>query len=202
MIEIEETSDPPAGASETQREIWKEEIKIYMKWVRKLRENIGNFFSLVWGDAMKHKVEGMEGYSAAADKKNRLKLLKLIRTTAFHFQSQKYPPHALHEAKYKFYHYRQKFQSPSEYLEGFQTLVEVIESIEGSIGDDAEVITSMVTKEGFDIASDDLEVLQTKARNQYLATAFLLGRTGTATNVLLMILKMTTYRDRITIQKH
>ncbi len=66
-----------------------------------LAENMKTLYSLVWGlcsDIMRQKLEAHETFAGVLATGDGLGLLKLVKGVAFQFQSQKYLPHALHEA--------------------------------------------------------------------------------------------------------
>jgi hypothetical protein len=95
----------------------------------------------------------------------------------FTFQTQKYGPQAMHEAKRCFYMMRQdKHTSVQQYYESFVNTVEVIEHCGGDIGTNQSLVNEMLGGRDRAIASDasiaDAEQL---AKEKYLACAFILG---------------------------
>lgn len=60
-------------------------------------------YSLVWGQCtknMRQKVEALEDFETISNEGDGLALLRAIKAMVYNFQSQKYLPHALHEAKH------------------------------------------------------------------------------------------------------
>ena len=49
MPTLLEPNDPPAGATRMQEEIWKEQIKEFVRRSTSLTENLKTLYSLVWG---------------------------------------------------------------------------------------------------------------------------------------------------------
>ena len=66
-----------------------------------------------------------------------LGLMKTIRSVIFKFEDQRYLPLSLHHAKLKFYYFRQNNLSNPEYLEKFTNLVDMAESFDGQLHDQA-----------------------------------------------------------------
>lgn len=170
--------DPPAGATRTQERIWEKQVDEFCKREAQLRENVKTLFSLVWGqctDIMRQKLDALPDHEAVALANDGLELLKSIKVIVFQFQSQKYLPHALHEAKRRFYMcYQHKFMTTTAYLELFQNIVDVIEQSGGTIGTDSGLILAFAEARGLDIATD-LPELERISQQKYLAVAFLLG---------------------------
>jgi hypothetical protein len=95
----------------------------------------------------------------------------------FTFQTQKYGPQAMHEAKRRFYLLRQdKHMSVQQYYETFTNMVEVIEHCGGDIGTDRSLVTEMLGGTDRAIASEAAMTNAEKlAKDKYLACAFILG---------------------------
>ena len=64
-------------------------------------------------------------------------LIKTIRSVIFKFEDQRYLPLSLHHAKSKFYYFCQNNLSNPEYLEKFTNLVDMAESFDGQLHDQA-----------------------------------------------------------------
>jgi hypothetical protein len=70
-----------------------------------------------------------------------VELLKIIKTEMLIFQTQKYGPQAIHEAKCRFYMMGQdKHTSVQEYYESFINTVKVIKHCGGDIGVDRSLV--------------------------------------------------------------
>jgi hypothetical protein len=172
-------NDPPEGATETQRVIWKKRIEQYLARKDKLEENMKTLYSLIWGqcsDIMRQKIEAAESYTTMSATANSIELLKAIKITAFNFQSQKYLPHALHEAKKTFYLlYQVHHMSTQAYLEQFQNTVHVIEHTGGIIGIEPGMAKAYNKKAGRNENHVLTEAEQEIVQGQYLATALILS---------------------------
>jgi hypothetical protein len=145
----------------------------YVKRNNLLESSIMTLYSLVWGqctDAMQAKLEASPDYDETQEANDGIELLKLIKTIAFNFQSQKYLPHAIHEAKRRFFmHYQGRTTTPQEYLEQFKSNKDVLDLIGATITPDLSISNTIPT--------DELTLLECKnlAREQYFAVAFLFG---------------------------
>jgi hypothetical protein len=95
----------------------------------------------------------------------------------FIFQTQKYGPQAMHEAKKRFYMLRQdKHTSVQQYYESFINTVEVIEHCGGDIGTDRSLVEEMLGGRERSIASEAIMInAEQQAKDKYLACAFILG---------------------------
>jgi hypothetical protein len=115
MPVITQPPDPAVGATAAQVRIWEKQINKYVKHLDQRDTNIQTLYSLVWGqctDAMQAKVESTYGFNAVLVANDGIELL------SYNFQSQKYLPHAIHEAKRRFFLLSQGRQSTvQEYLE-------------------------------------------------------------------------------------
>jgi hypothetical protein len=103
-----------------------------------------------------------------------IELLKAIKNITHNFQSQKYLPHAIHEAKWRIYMFSQGKMSTIEYYEQFLSLVSVLDAIKASFGHDSG-IEAMVAAEHNKSVEDLNNKDRQEARDMYLATAFILG---------------------------
>ena len=142
-----------------------------------MTENIKSIFSLVWGqctDITRQKVEALSDFADMSSKGDGIQLLKAIKNITHNFQSQKYLPHAIHEAKRRIYMFNQGKMSTVEYYEQFLSLVNVLDAIKASFGHDPG-IQAMVAAEGKKKIEDLDDEDKQKARDMYLATAFILG---------------------------
>ena len=125
-----EPADPLEGATRTQVRIWEKEVNEFVKRKNYFNENAKTAYSLVWGqctDAMRAQLETRNNHVTVATNEDVLGLLQNIKDATFNFQNQKYKPHALHEAKRRFYLSTQdKNATCQAYLERFKNHIEVI----------------------------------------------------------------------------
>ena len=107
--------------------------------------------------------------------------MKTIRSVIFKFEDQRYLPLSLHHAKSNFYYFRQNNLSNPEYLEKFTNLVDMAESFDGQLQDQALTnIAQGMSDDTKDVAWADLSEekkteLNEQAQEMYLACALVLG---------------------------
>jgi len=174
--------DPPENANRTETRIWEKTVDEHVKQSSKLRENMKTLYSLIWGqctDIMRQKVEAHETFACVSSTGDGLGLLRLIKGVAFQFQSQKYLPHALHEALKRYYNCAQgKFATTQVYLEHFQNVIAVVTESGGSIAGHAGVEDTIVSEGNInieDMTDDQRKELTEKATERSTAVAFMLG---------------------------
>jgi len=175
-------ADPPANASATETRIWERRVDAYVKADTELDANLKKVYAIVFGqcsDAMRTKLEAIPNHASIAAARDVIGLLRNIKTATFSFQSQKYEPHALHEAKRRFYLMSQgKGVSCQNYFESFQNAVEVLEYCGGEIGTDIGLVERALASLNvtLDTATpEQLALSKDYAKQAYLACAFLLG---------------------------
>ena len=104
-------------------------------------------------------------------------LIRIIRTITFKFDEQKYLPLALHQAKANFHNIRQGSLSNAEYIEKFNSVVDIATAYNGKLHDQA--ITDIVTETahtGVDynkMTAPQQAIVQENAKDMYIACAFL-----------------------------
>jgi hypothetical protein len=106
VINIQVPNDPHTEATRTQVRIWEKKVYDYVTRCTVLEQNIKSTHFLIWGqcsDLMQQKVEASEGFDCITKRCDAIELLKIIKDIAYNLQTQKYTPHALHEAKRQFY---------------------------------------------------------------------------------------------------
>ena len=162
--------------------IWEKEVEEHVKRRRQFEENVKTLYSLVWGqcsDVMRQKVEALATFARMSMDNDGLALLQAVKDTAFNFQSQKYLPHALHEAKRRFYMCSQgKYATTQAYLEQFQNTIDVIEHCGVGIGEEPGTLGVEAREERINVATmSDAERthIMEVAQSRYVATAFILG---------------------------
>ena len=180
--ELVEPTDPPEEASKTASKIWEKEIDAYVKKKDYIDENMMTLYSLIWGqctDIMRQKVEAHESFAGVSSTGDGLGLLKLVKSIAFQFQSQKYLPHALHEALKRYYNCSQgKYASTNAYLEHFQNVVAVVTESGGSIAGHKgveDLVLAEMNVERANMTDEEEKQMKEKATGRSTAMAFLLG---------------------------
>jgi hypothetical protein len=175
-------TDPPEDASRTETRIWEKTVDEHVKQLSYLAENMKTLYSLVWGqctEIMRQRLEAHELFAGVSSTGDGLGLLKLVKGVAFQFQSQKYLPHALHEALKRYYNCAQgKYATTQVYLEHFQNVIAVVTESGGSIAAHPGV-DNVVIAEGIipraDMTEEQLHEVTNKTTARSTAMAFLLG---------------------------
>ena len=176
--------DHAEGAGKTEVRIWEKTVDEHVKRIIHLDENIRTLYSLVWGqcsDVVRQKVEANKEFEDIASSGDGIKLLIIFKGISFHFQSQKYICHSIHEALKRYYNCAQgRYATTQAYMEHFQNVYEVVTTSGGSVaghkGVEDEIIASLaggVTRET--ITPEQLQKVRDDAIVRSTAMAFLLG---------------------------
>ena len=109
-----------------------------------------------------------------------LGLLEAIKTIIYKFKDQKYIPLSLHHAKRNFYAFRQGNLPNPDYLDRFMNLVDIAESYDAKLYDQAmfniaQDSTVYSTTAEANLQDDELKMIETTAREIYLACAFVIN---------------------------
>jgi hypothetical protein len=86
-------------------------------------------------DIMQQKIKETDDFPEVEASQDGLELLKLIRDVSNNFESTKFLPYAIYEAKRRLYNCRQGNHTAQQYLEKFQVAVAVVEHVGGLVGD-------------------------------------------------------------------
>jgi hypothetical protein len=170
----------PDTATAYEKRIWDKKVDKLIDEEYRLKDITSRAYAIVWGqcsDALREKVKAHKSFQKAHDTGNVIELLQVIKTEMFTFQTQKYGPQAMHEAKRRFYMMRQDKQtSVQQYYESFINTVKVIEHCGGDIGTDQSLVNEMLGGRDRAIASDEIIAnAERLAKDKYLACAFILG---------------------------
>ena len=133
MINIPNTPIPhnnddgkEVAVTETEREIWKECIKMYVKDERQIQDHLKKMYYKIWGhvsDELCATVKIISGFSIAADKFDAIGLIKIIQKAMFNVQIQNYFPAAVHMVKRSCYNrLQEKGSTVQEYYEKFKKI--------------------------------------------------------------------------------
>jgi hypothetical protein len=182
MPTLEVPTDPPATATKTEELIWKKKVEEYVRRESYLEENIKSLFSLIWGqctDIMRQKVEALNAFDKLAANNNGIVLLKIIKNTAFSFETQKNSWQASREVIHHFYMVSQgKHMTTQDYLKHFQNMVDVIDYTSGVIGKLPGLKGKLLLLKGKTLAQMTIEeraALPLESQEQYLAMEFILS---------------------------
>jgi hypothetical protein len=145
-------TDPPAGASRSEEEVWKTEISDFVKRKSQFKQNKSALFSVVWAqcsEAMKAKLRSLDDFNTWEKTRDCLLLLKAVKSISYKFETQgKYVHSSLFLAISAFYQFRQQStQSNSDYLVKFKALYTIIHHYGGSIGTDPLLVRAELQRE-------------------------------------------------------
>ena len=176
--------DHAVDAGPSAKRIWEKMIDEYVRRISYLDENIKTLYSLVWGqcsDVIRQKVESHKDYEDIASSGDGIKLLVLLKGISFHFQSQKYLPHSIHEALKRYYNCSQgRYATTQAYMEHFQNVVDVVTTSGGSIAGHKGVEDTLISKLPGEVTRETITDIQLKkvleeSTERSTAIAFLLG---------------------------
>ncbi len=110
-------------------------------------DNKMKLYSLLWGQSSKttqSKIETHQHFKQCKSEYNSLGLLQIIREFVFKSDDRQYKYKAEDQAKRTYYMLRQTPEmSCQEYFERVRNVVEVIESLGGSLADDMHLIDEL-----------------------------------------------------------
>ena len=92
--------------TKTEREIWKERIKLHVKDYRQLHDQLKKMYSIIWGqvsDELCTTVKSISGFSDVENKLDAIGMLNLIQKAVSNVQSQQLLHAAVHIIKRRFY---------------------------------------------------------------------------------------------------
>jgi hypothetical protein len=171
--------NPPDNADKYDVKVWEKEIDDYMKTQKMYEENMGTIYSLIWGQcstSLQAKLEAKAGYAAMHAAQNAIELLKSIKDTTHSFKDEKWKAHALYESKQRFFlNHQDRNMSVANYREKFMNLIEVLEHSGGSIHEEALVEEALGNVTASAATPEQLKDAMKKAREEFMACAFLLG---------------------------
>ena len=148
---IEKPEKPPVDENgvmdEVDKEIWKEEIKQYVKRKATVDANMRKIYAVVWGqcsEGMKAKVMSFDDFKTHDDTCDCIWLLKTIRSVSYQFDEQKDIFLANIEARAKLENCQQRStETTAQFFEQFNTLVDAFEHCGGTIGQDKGLLLAM-----------------------------------------------------------
>ena len=181
-------SAPASEASPTEQEayemdtdIYREDVKNFVRRRSILLDNMGRTYEIIWGqcsDVMRAKVESSIGFDTVHENSDVLGLIKMIKLASFDFHSQKNSAHALIEVEKAFLNFLQRDASTELYHEQFKSLYEAFVSCGGSLGYNIGLIEKHLMELGVTLAgsspsqmSDTVEYVQ----GEYIGCMFLLN---------------------------
>ena len=176
---VRATTDKQAGYNFLS-EVYKEEVKDYVKRKSILRDNMEKLYSLVWGQCspeMRAKIEAMTGYENVKNQTDLIGLLLMIKKATFDFHSKRNKYHALIDVSLALMNFRQKPGMPvEEYHEKCKSLVSAYEGCRGRIGNNKGLIEDYLVRLGTTVATADthkMKTAKTGVREEYLGALFI-----------------------------
>ena len=170
------------SVTETEKEIWKERINLYVKDECQLQYQLNKMNSIIWGkvsDELRSTVKSISGFSSAVDKFDTIGMLKLIHKTMSNVQSRTYFTAAVHMVKRIFkYRVQEKVSTVKEYYERFKNNMEVMEQLGIHLGADHGIVEHILTERvqsRYGLQPAAITKATDKSIELYQANAFLLG---------------------------
>ena len=160
-----------------EEEIYKEEIKVYVRAKMSLKSTLHSLFNVVWGQCsikLRSKLESKDEFKDIRENKDVAQLLKQIKGIVHQFETHTSIYEALDEAKKNYYHYYQGPRtSNTQHVKNLQDMVDIIEYHGGSVTDDQALVEYERSLENHlpdeDRSSD--EALRQRAKNKMLGVA-------------------------------
>ncbi|KAI2497082.1 hypothetical protein MHU86_17399 [Fragilaria crotonensis] len=87
---IEKPDDPGPNPTETDKLIWQEEVKEYVKRTRTLKGNLANVHAVIWSqssEAMRSKIKALVEYEQRAKANDCTWMLQQIKATTMQFDA-------------------------------------------------------------------------------------------------------------------
>jgi hypothetical protein len=182
----------PPVIDQVDQEIFKEEIRIFVKTKAAIESTMKSLYDLIWGqcsETLRSRLRGYNDYATYSPSADSLALLKGIRAEMTGFRNKQYLPHSLHQIMRDFYNLAQgKQRSNQEYYDEFNSLVETAEESGATIGNHPGGVTEILTliADDTDSPTDAEQAAAVQAATQrYLAVALLLGADRTRYGTLI-----------------
>ena len=141
---IAKPSNPAKDADETDKAIWNEELKEYMKRTRELKNNFAAIHAVAWGqcsEAMKAKVKSHSQYAQRTEANDCFWLLNQVRAVTLQFDETKYAFISSMDARANFLNCRQgQDESAEDYLEKVRAWASAIEHHGGTVSESHTLI--------------------------------------------------------------
>ena len=131
-------------------------------------------------ELLKSKLKTSANWETVSSQYDMLGFLDAFKTIIYKFEDQKYLPLSLHHAKRNFYAFRQGNLPNPDYLYRFMNLGDMAESYDANIYDQAmfkiaQESTVYSTTAEADLQDDEIKMIETIAREIYLACAFVIN---------------------------
>ena len=172
-------ADLKDSASKAEVRLWEKKIDSLSKREDQLEHNLRQVFALVWGqctDILQQKIESEEGFASMSAENDGLLLIKTIKNITYQYQSQKYVPHSLFEAKKRYYmQYQGRTTTVQQFHVQFLNTVDVVKHSGGNIADDVGVEKMILgNRDKEKMTKAELKALASDVEERSLAVAFML----------------------------
>ena len=139
-IPVKPADGGDADANATMTEIWKEEIKAFVREKKKIEVANEKAYALLWGqtsDRVRVKVQAMKGYEDMKNNQDSIKLIGALRQIAYNVRHKTYFPATRFYTMRRLHHLRQdKGMSLLTYYEKYKSLMDMMDSLEIEAGSD------------------------------------------------------------------
>ena len=173
-------------ADETDKAIWAEELKEFVKRRRELQNNLATVYAVVWGqcsEVMRAKIKSHASYTERTESNDCFWLLKQIKSVTLQFDETKYGFISIMDARANFLNCQQgQDQTAEDYLEQVRSWADAIEYHGGSVSESYELIDADPGDGG---ALNTIEERKQMARDRTLAAAVIRGADPTRYGTLI-----------------
>jgi hypothetical protein len=184
-------ADPPV-IDPVDQEIFREEIRIFVKTKAAIESTMKSLYDLIWGqcsESLRSRLRGYDDYANYSTNADSLALLKGIRAEMTGFRNKQYLPHSLHQIMRDFYNLSQgNKRSTQEYYDEFNSMVDTAQESGATIGIHPGGVAEILTTTAVDVnnPTNEERIAATNAATQrYLAVALLLGADRTRFGTLI-----------------
>ena len=126
---------PDVSADDVDKDIYREEIKLFVVRQTNLRRNIEKSFGLIWGQCstqLQATIKGLTAYSDKYDDLDILWLIKELKKSTSGIDSTSDPRLTLHKSLAELYKLKQgESEANDKYLERFQSCINTVELTQG-----------------------------------------------------------------------
>jgi hypothetical protein len=172
----------PAVIDAVDQEIFREEIRMFVKTKAAIESTMKSLYDLIWGqcsESLRSRLRGHNDFATYPTTADSLALLKGIRAKMTGIHNKQYLPHSLHKIMHEFYHLTQgKHLSNQEYYDAFNSMVNTGAESGATIGAHPSGVTAILAALAVDIdfptQAERAASVET-ATQRYLAVAFILG---------------------------
>jgi hypothetical protein len=175
------TGTPPI-VDDIKKEIFKEEMRIFVKTKASIESTMKSLCDLIWGqcsESLRSGLRGCNDHATYSEDVDSLALLKGIRAEMTGFRNKQCLPHSLHSMMSNFCDLiKGKHRSNQEHYDEFNSMVDTAEASGATIGAHpggaSEILNTTARDANNPSNAESAEAVAT-ATQRHLAVAFLLG---------------------------